>query len=132
MENKKIRPPFALIIIAIFLAIWGFAYNSLILISIPKETLVKNIILAGIPFISYFVAILLVYIFIINVASQILSYRISEKVYNPVIAAIIAGIVIGVVMMFQPFAKAAYMPGFLVLLISLLLFMVWSHITPRK
>ncbi len=84
----------------------------------------------AVPFICYFVAILLVYIFVINLSSQILSYRVSVRVYKPVNFVIIAGIIGGILMMLQPFTIVLFRISFMVVLVSLLLFMIWSHITP--
>jgi hypothetical protein len=45
---------------------------------------------------------------------------------------IIAGIIVGILMMLQPFAIVLYKASFMVVLVSLLLFMIWSHITPAR
>ena len=87
-------------------------------------------ILTAVPFICYFVAILLVYIFLINLSSQILSHRISPKIYKPVNFLIIAGIIGGILMMLQPFTIVLYKISFMVVLVSLLLFIFWSHVIP--
>ena len=47
------------------------------------------------------------------------------------LALLIGGIVVGIVGMFQPFVQVFYTLGFVVLLISLLCFIAWSHIIPR-
>jgi hypothetical protein len=60
-----------------------------------------------------------------------LNNNISENVYRPVERLLIAGIVLGVIGMFQPFAVILYTIGFIVLLVSTLSFIFWSHIVPR-
>jgi ABC-type phosphate transport system permease subunit len=42
------------------------------------------------------------------------------------------GIVIGILFMFQPVTQSLYSIGFTLLLVSLLLFIAVSHITPRR
>ena len=130
MANRKVKPPFVLLIISVLLVVFGFLYGKFILPTIPEATQIDNVIVIAVPFISYFVAILLVYIFLINLSSQILSYRISAKIYKPVNILIIAGIIVGILMMLQPFTIVLFRISFMVVLVSLLLFMVWSHITP--
>jgi len=130
MANRKVKPPFVLLIISVLLVVFGFLYGKFILPTIPEATQIDNVIVIAVPFISYFVAILLVYIFLINLSSQILSYRISAKIYKPVNTLIIAGIIGGILMMLQPFTIVLFRISFMVVLVSLLLFMVWSHITP--
>ena len=130
MANRKVKPPFVLLIISVLLVVFGFLYGKFILPTIPEATQIDNVIVIAVPFISYFVAILLVYIFLINLSSQILSYRISAKIYKPMNTLIIAGIIGGILMMLQPFTIVLYKISFMVVLVSLLLFMVWSHITP--
>jgi len=130
MTNRKVKPPFVLLIISVLLVVFGFLYGKFILPTIPEATQIDNVIVIAVPFISYFVAILLVYIFLINLSSQILSYRISAKIYKPVNTLIIAGIIGGILMMLQPFTIVLFRISFMVVLVSLLLFMVWSHITP--
>jgi hypothetical protein len=44
---------------------------------------------------------------------------------------LIGGIVLGVIGMFQPWLFAAYRFGFILLLVSTLGFILWSHIVPR-
>lgn len=130
MVNRKIKPPFVLLIASILLAVFGFLYGRFILPTIPEQTQIDNVIMIAVPFICYFVAILLVYIFVINLSSQILSYRVSARVYKPVNFVIIAGIIGGILMMLQPFTIVLFRISFMVVLVSLLLFMIWSHITP--
>ena len=130
MANNKIRPPLALPVISVLLVIFGALYGRYILVLIPVEEQINNVILTAVPFICYFVAILLVYIFLINLFSQILNHRISPKIYNPLNFLIIAGIIGGILMMLQPFTITLFKASFMVVLVSLLLFIFWSHIIP--
>jgi hypothetical protein len=130
MSNNKIKPPFAIPVISVLLVIFGALYSKYILVLIPVEEQINNVILTAVPFICYFVAILLVYIFLINIFSQRLNHRISAKIYKPIFFVIIAGIIGGILMMLQPYAIILFKASFMVVLISLLLFIFWSHIIP--
>jgi len=132
MSEKKIKPPYVLLIIAALLAVFGLLYDQFILVSIPVELQIDNVILTAITFISIFVAILLVYIFLINLVGQLLTNRIPEKIYRIINMALIVGIVGSIIMMFQPFSIYLYRRGFPVLLFSILGFILWSHIIPRQ
>jgi len=130
MINKKVRPPYVLPAVSVLLTILGFLYGKFILNTIPEQTRIDNVIMIAVPFICYFVAIILVYIFLINVISQILNHKISPKVYKPLNLIFIAGIIGGIILMLQPFSIVLFRISFMVVLVSLLLFMVWSHVTP--
>ena len=130
MANNKIKPPYALPIISVLLIIFGVLYGKYILVLIPVKEQINNVILTAVPFICYFVAILLVYIFLINIFSQRLNHRISPKIYKPIFFAIISGIIGGILMMLQPYTIILFKASFLVVLMSLLLFIFWSHIIP--
>jgi ABC-type transport system involved in cytochrome c biogenesis permease subunit len=130
MINKKIRPPFVLPIVSVLLVVIGFLYGKFFLLTVPEKTRIDNVIIIAVPFICYFVAIILVYIFLINVLMQILNHKISAKIYKPINIIIMAGIILGIFLMLQPFSIALYKVSFMIVLVSLLLFMIWSHIIP--
>lgn len=130
MINQKVRPAYVLPVLSAVLALIGFLYSEFILEAIPETTRIDNVIVIAVPFICYFVAILLIYIFLINLFSQILNHKISPKIYKPLNFLIIAGIIGGILMMLQPFTIVLYKASFMVVLVSLLLFMFWSHVIP--
>lgn len=130
MVNNRIRPPYVLLLVSILLAVFGYVYSNNILVKIPEKEQINNVILVAVPFICYFVAVLLVYIFIINVIGQLLNRRVPEKIYKVINFIIIAGIILGIIMMMQPFTIILFKMSFMVVLVSLLLFMIWSHISP--
>lgn len=130
MINLKIRPPFVLPLVSVSLTIFGFLYSKYFLETVPVNSRIDNVIIIAVPFICYFVAILLIYIFLINLISQILNHRISPKVYKPINIIIIAGILGGIFMMLQPFTIVLFKVSFMFVLISLLLFIFWSHVIP--
>jgi hypothetical protein len=130
MANHKIKPPFTLPVISVLLVVFGVLYGRYILVLIPVEEQINNVILTAVPFICYFVAILLVYIFLINLFSQILNHQISPQLHRSLNILIIAGIIGGILMMLQPFTIILFKASFMVVLVSLLLFIFWSHIIP--
>jgi len=79
-----------------------------------------------------FVATILQFGFIIALASQTISGRLSQRTFLVGVLVIIATIVVGVVLMFQPLTPTVFNLGFDLVLIALLAFNVWSHITPRS
>jgi hypothetical protein len=64
--REKNKPPYVLLIIAVLLVVFGVLYDRFILVTIPMDLQIDNVILTAITFICIFVAILLVYIFLIN------------------------------------------------------------------
>ncbi len=130
MSSARKRLLIILLAIAVVLWIVGIVLGPIVAGMDPK-TLADNTILNGIPFILIFIGIIVAFIdFIIFMATR-LNNNISEKVYRPIERLLIAGIVLGVIGMFQPFTVVLYTIGFLVLLISTLAFIFWSHIQPH-
>jgi lysylphosphatidylglycerol synthetase-like protein (DUF2156 family) len=91
-----------------------------------------NVLLSALPFILIFVSILLVFISLINMSASVLNDYISERMYRIIETVLIAGIVLGVVGMFQPWLMILYKVGFMVLLVSTLGLIWWSHVKPKK
>jgi hypothetical protein len=84
------------------------------------------------PFILIFVAILLAFISLINMSSSVLNDHIPLRIYLVIERILIVGIVLGVVGMFQPWLMIFYKIGFMVLLVSTLGFIWWSHVKPKR
>ena len=102
--NKRFRPPFKLLAVALFLLIVGFV--ALPITSKPPEKVTATtVLITGIPFLFVFVAILLTYIAVIVTFRAIISGHVSEKRFNPVFYTCMGGIVLGVILMFQPFVR---------------------------
>jgi hypothetical protein len=125
------RPPLRLAQIAVILIVVGIVWAAVIQPAIPEDVLSEAFILGAVPFLSIFIGILLLYIFSIFVAASRLNGVVPQRIHRPIELAIIGGILLGVVGMFQPWVMAGYTYGFLLLLISTLLYIMWSHITPR-
>lgn len=130
----KYRPrvPIALPLIALALLALGLLAGPFIQSRATPEQLANNVLLSAIPFILIFIAIILFFITLIVLIATALSNNISVRAYRVVESILIAGIVLGIIGMFQPWLFAAYKYGFVILLISTLSFIVWSHVSPRR
>jgi Na+/melibiose symporter-like transporter len=90
-----------------------------------------NALLTGVPFILAFVALVLVFIYVIIAVAKALNNQIPQRTYQVIERIIIAGVVVGVVGMFQPWVLGGYQAGFLLLIACFITFNIWSHISPR-
>jgi hypothetical protein len=97
-----------------------------------QEEVSQNVLLSAIPFILVFVAIVLAYMALIVFAGKLLSNRVSEGVYHTIEYVLIAGIALGVFGMFQPWLFVSFKISFLVLLLSTLSFILWSHVILKR
>jgi hypothetical protein len=122
--------PFGIPLAAVILLIVGFIARPVIQNAATEEQLNTNVLLSAIPFILIFVAIILFYITLGWIVGSLLNYKIAPRIFKTVESILIVGIVLGVLGMFQPWAFVAYRLGFHVLLVSLLGFMIWSHLVP--
>ncbi len=132
MAETRFKFPFGLVITAVVLLILGLAAGPLIRSWATEEQLATNVLLSAIPFILIFVSILLGFITVITVVARLLNDKIQPKIYRVIEGVIIAGIVLGVVGLFQPWQMIFYKYGFMVLLISTLSFILWSHVRPAR
>jgi hypothetical protein len=119
-----------MIVAALFIA--GAVAGPIIRSIVPEEQLARNILLVGLPFILIFIGIVLTFIGLIAIAARMMSNNIPQGIYRKVEIVLIAGIVLGVVAMYQPWFFDAYRYGFMVLLISTLGFILWSHVAPKR
>lgn len=82
----------------------------------------------------YFIAGLLAFLLgfgsFIAFVSRKLSGRITQRTFSWIERLFIAGILLGAAGMFQPWVLVAYRFGFLVILVSTLGYIVWSHVQP--
>ncbi|MBZ0298294.1 MAG: hypothetical protein K8J31_01055 [Anaerolineae bacterium] len=92
----------------------------------------QQVLIQAVPFIAIFVSIVLAFACLIVLVAVAFSGKVPQRTYRPVERIIIAGIFIGIVGLFQGWRLFPYEYGFLVLLVSVLLFMVWSHLTPMS
>jgi uncharacterized membrane protein len=131
MKKLRFRVPLGLPIAMVVCLVIGLIANPVIDASVSEEQLARNVLLAAVPFIFIFVAIILAFISLVWLLASSLSHNIPEHIYRPVERVIIAGIVVGVIGMFQPWVFTVYRLGFFVLFFSTLAFILWSHIVPK-
>ncbi|HEX7620187.1 MAG TPA: hypothetical protein VF359_03195 [Anaerolineales bacterium] len=131
MAKSRLRLPVGLFIAIVVTLVLGLVASPVIKALTTEKQRATNVLLSAIPFILIFVAILLAFISIINMSASLLSGNISRRFYLVVERVLIAGIVLGILGMFQPWLIIFYKVGFLVLLISTLGFIWWSHIKPK-
>jgi uncharacterized protein YneF (UPF0154 family) len=132
MKVSRPRIPITLLIVIAVLLVLGLLAGPFINSRMTEQQLADNVIINAIPFVLIFAAIILAFIAIIVVVASMLDNNISPRAHRIVESVLIAGIVLGVVGMFQPWIFEAYKYGFVLLLISTLCFILWSHITPRR
>jgi len=132
MTISRPRVPIALPIIIVVLLVLGLLAGPFIESRTTEQQLADNVLLNAIPFLMIFVAILLTFITLIVIIGSMLNNNVPPRIYKIIESILIAGIVLGVVGMFQPWLFEAFKYGFVLLLVSLLLFMVWSHVSPRR
>jgi cytochrome c biogenesis factor len=117
--------------IALILVVIGLVFPS-ISAGFADERLRNGVIILAIPFVAVFIAILLIYILAIVLLARRFNRKIPNRVHRPIELLLIAGILGGVVFLFQSLNFVGYRYGFLLLLVSLLGFIVWSHVTPKS
>jgi len=82
--------------------------------------------------IPMFVATIVEFGLIIALAARTAGGRVSKRVFLICVLMIIGGILGGIVMMFQPWTPSLFNLGFDLVLISLVAFIIWSHIAPKN
>jgi hypothetical protein len=132
MTKRRLRIPVGLFVAIVVTFVLGLVSKPLILRLTTEKQRATNVLLSAIPFILIFVAILLVYIALINMSGSLLNENISPRIYHAIERILIAAIVVGIFGIFQPWLMILYKIGFMVLLVSLLGFMWWSHIKPKS
>jgi hypothetical protein len=130
--KRRLRIPVGLFIAIVVTLILGLVASPVIQALTTEKQRVSNVLLSALPFILIFVAILLAFISLINMSSSVLNDHIPLRIYLVIERILIVGIVLGVVGMFQPWLMIFYKIGFMVLLVSTLGFIWWSHVKPKR
>jgi hypothetical protein len=99
--------------------------------AIPDERVRTGVLLQAVPFFAFFVAVLLTFILLIVLTARRYGGVVPRRTYNGIEWTLIAGIIGGVIFLFQSFSFVPYRYGFLLLLVSLLSFILWSHVPLR-
>jgi cytochrome bd-type quinol oxidase subunit 2 len=129
--NKYLGPIRALGGAAVISFIIGLVFPALAQ-GITDERTRNGVLVQSVPFVAFFVAILLLFILLIVLVARRFNNQIPHRAYQPIETLIILGIVGGVVCLFQPFAFSPYKYGFVMLLGATLSFILWSHVVPRS
>ncbi len=132
MAKSRLRIPVGLFIAIVVTLILGLVASPVIEALTTEKQRATNVLLSAIPFILIFVAILLTFISLINMSASVLNDNISPRIFLTVEKVLIGGIVLGIIGMFQPWLIIFYKVGFIVLLVSTLGFIWWSHIKPKR
>ena len=88
----------------------------------------KAVLVNAVPFFAFFVGVLLLFILLIFIVALRYNGKVPVRTYRGIEFTIVAGILIGVICLFQGFSFVPYRYGFLLLLVSTLCFILWSHV----
>ncbi len=91
----------------------------------------NGVLMQAVPFFAVFAAILLLYILLGYIVAYRFNGKIPKRTYSSIENTLVIGILAGVAMLFQSFNFVGYRYGFLLVLVSLLSFILWSHIVGR-
>jgi hypothetical protein len=119
-----IRFAIAIVIVLAFGELFSLYTDTL------PEAKQQEVLIKAIPFVAIFVGIVLAFICLIVIVAVGLEGKVPLRSYRPIEYLLVAGIILGVVGLFQGWKLFVYQFGFLVVLFSLLMFMIWSHLTP--
>lgn len=132
MPSQRPRVSVSLLIAIVLLVVMGIAANYMIHMMATPEQMAKNVLLSAIPFILIFIAIILSFVALIQFVGSVINGKIAMQTHRVVEMLIITGILFGVFGIYQPWIFGLYPIGFIVLLISTLAFILWSHTYPRR
>lgn len=130
MSAKRKQLLLILLGIAVLLWVLGIALMPVIE-GLDAETKADNTILSGIPFILIFIGVIIAFIDFTILTATLWNNKLPDTIFRPVERILIGGIVLGIVGMFQPFVMPLYTYGFMILLVSTIGYIFWSHIVPR-
>jgi len=98
--------------------------------AIFSEETRKGVFINAIPFFSAFIGILLLFVLVIVLVAKRYNGKVPLRCHSAIERTLVIGILAGVVFLFQPFSIVPYRYGFLLLLVSTLSFILWSHVVP--
>jgi hypothetical protein len=115
------------ILLFVVAAVFGSVASGLV-----SETTRASVLFQAIPFFMAFVGILLIFILLIMLVALRFNGKVPRRTYKGIENLAIAGILFGTVCLFNPWSLVPYRYGFLILLVSLLAFILWSHVIPPR
>lgn len=92
----------------------------------------SSVLFQAAPFFMAFVGILLIFILLITLVALRFNGKVPRRTYSGIERLAIVGILFGTVCLFNPWSVVPYRYGFGLLLISLLSFILWSHVAPQR
>lgn len=116
---------------AILVLLFGLLWTPLSSILFSEETR-NSVLILAIPFVAYFVSILLLFVLLIVLAAVRFNGKIQPRTYRGIEYTLVGGIIVGVACLFQPWTLVPYRYGFVMLVASTLGFILWSHVLPGK
>lgn len=112
--------------LAIVGGIWALAMAAW-----AEYAAVGKLVISAVVVMPLLVSTIVQFGMIIALVSRLLHGKVSQRAFLAGVLTIIAAILIGVVLMFQPLTPKLFNLGFDFVLIALLAFNIWSHVTPR-
>lgn len=116
---------------ALIALIIGFVF-PLIRDGILDESIRGEVLFQAIPFVAFFICVLLLYILLIVLVARYYNGRIPNRAHAPIVNVLMLGILVGVFLLFQSIHMVGYRYGFLLLLGATLGFTLWSHVVPKS
>lgn len=92
----------------------------------------KGVLINAVPFFSTFIGILLLFALLIVLTAKRYNGKVPVRCHKSIERTLVAGIIFGVFFLFQSFSIVPYRYGFLLLLVSTLSFILWSHVIPAS
>lgn len=111
------------VLVLLFGLLWDALRDDIFTGSTRNAVLVR-----AIPFIAVFITIILCFALLIFMVALRFNGKVPIRTHKPIEWTAIVGILFGVFCLFQPWSRIPYEYGFLLLLGSLLLFILWSHV----
>lgn len=129
MFHRYLAPTEILGVAALLVFIFGRVFNAATSDKVEKGE--ASVLVQAIPFAATFITIILIFILLIFIVAIRFNGKMPYRTYRPIELLIMGGIAGGVFALFQPWEIVSYRYGFLLLLISTISFILWSHVTPQ-
>jgi hypothetical protein len=97
-----------------------------------NERQMEGVLVNALPFLGVFIAIILLFILSVFMVVIRFSGNLPYRTHRPVEVITIFGIFTGIFFLFQPWQLVGYQYSFMWLLVSTLMFIMWSHVSPKS